>query len=338
MNFTNDIEVIVIDDKVDEEHEYQISDISNYFMFNYCITKGAYPPVSALEPLARQINLMWKSKSFYEQLKKCNFYKKAINDSIYMIENPTISFARHHYLNELKETKKQVYYLEARLVDNLLTFGRCWDKIDLSTENKLVYMSACSSAGFVTGVFLNEFKEDVLVNWVSNVLLTFIQDASVIVFDHAPCLSVPINIVPTKFDSKVTMCKWLENNNVPHSSNMRKHELFYLIEKFKHKTSVEYKIDEVIKAHGHEVLHLPKHMRNSTPFTFLWDQVRADITKFEERQRRLPTLADTVSNIVSNKTKEFWSKAFETVKSKESCMYLMDLEIESQLDKVIDAS
>lgn len=55
------------------------------------------------------------------------------------------------------------------------------------------------------------------------------------------------------------MIGWLQENNVPFSAQMKKFELFELIQKYKNREK-KSRFDEMLRFHGHTVLRLPPYM------------------------------------------------------------------------------
>jgi hypothetical protein len=98
---------------------------------------------------------------------------------------------------------------------------------------------------------------------------------SVIVIDNAPYHSIQENKPPTRNSVKAEMISWLEKNNVPFAAEMRKTELFQLVER--HKTPRKkktFRIDQVLKFHGHDVLRLPPYTCDLSPIELAWVKVK----------------------------------------------------------------
>jgi transposase len=68
---------------------------------------------------------------------------------------------------------------------------------------------------------------------------------------------------------KAEIISWLEKNNVPFAAEMRKSELFQLVERHK-RPEKTFRIDQVLKFHGYDVLRLPPYMCNLSPIELAW--------------------------------------------------------------------
>lgn len=77
---------------------------------------------------------------------------------------------------------------------------------------------------------------------------------------------------------KQQMIDWLKLRNIEHSSNMLKPQLYELILKNKARF-VEYKIDEILRQHGHTVLRLPPYHPQFNPIENIWGIVKNYVAK-----------------------------------------------------------
>jgi hypothetical protein len=57
---------------------------------------------------------------------------------------------------------------------------------------------------------------------------------------------------------KAEVISWLEKNNMPYAAEMRKTELFQLVERHKRPENT-FRNDQVLKFHVHDVLRLPPY-------------------------------------------------------------------------------
>ncbi|XP_046687431.1 uncharacterized protein LOC124373082 [Homalodisca vitripennis] len=131
--------------------------------------------------------------------------------------------------------------------------------------------------------------------WAEEKLLPNLPQKSVIVMDNAPYHCHQENKAPTKYAVKKEMIDWLQSNNIQCSADMKKFQLYELIEKHKPKEKV-YRIDVALKRRGHAVLRLPPYMCELNPIELAWakikrvvkgNNIRGDLslTKLEEATR-----------------------------------------------------
>ncbi|KAJ4426456.1 hypothetical protein ANN_27270 [Periplaneta americana] len=154
-----------------------------------------------------------------------------------------------------------------------------------SSTNRLIVIHAGSESGFVensllifqagraTGDYHGQMNSTNFERWVNTQLLPNLPEKSVVVMDNAPYHSIQENKPPTRNSVRAEMISWLENNNMPFAVEMRKTELFMLIEKHKCPEKT-FRIDQILKFHGHDVLRLPPYMCDLSPIELAWAKVK----------------------------------------------------------------
>ena len=98
---------------------------------------------------------------------------------------------------------------------------------------------------------------------------------SLIVMDNAPYHSRRLEPVPTMSYRKPIMQDWLTTRGIEFPENTLKRELYTLI-KMSNFTP-KYAVDEMAKAAGHEVVHLPPYHCELNPIELAWSQVKTYI-------------------------------------------------------------
>jgi hypothetical protein len=88
-------------------------------------------------------------------------------------------------------------------------------------------------AGKATGDFHGQMNARNFELWVNTQFLPNLPEQSVIVMDNARYHSIPENKPPTRNSVKAEVMSWLEKNNVSLAAEMRKSELFQLVERHK---------------------------------------------------------------------------------------------------------
>lgn len=68
------------------------------------------------------------------------------------------------------------------------------------------------------------------------------------------------------------MQEWLRAHNVAFEENMTKRELYQIIPRSK--PPKRYVADELMKAHGHEILRLPPYHCDLNPIEYIWNLVK----------------------------------------------------------------
>lgn len=270
-----------------------IRDIINDF---YLVQKKVPTVPKLLVAIKEKINFPWSAQTLRRLLhsmgfkwKKCQKYRKIL------IERPDIVNWRARYLRAVRQYRRDntnIIYIDESWVDNNLTFGKCWQSDNVngiltntSSSNRLILINAGSNEGFVPGVGLifragkaqgdyhGQMNGPNFEKWVNDKLIPNLPERSVIVLDNAPYHCVQDNKPPSKYALKREMIEWLAKNNIPFSEDLKKFDLLELIEKHKQPEKV-YRIDQVLKAHGHTVVRLPPYMCDLNPIELAWAKVK----------------------------------------------------------------
>jgi hypothetical protein len=94
-------------------------------------------------------------------------------------------------------------------------------------------------------------------NWLRTQLIPNLPSHSVLVLDNASYHSVVDKKDPCSNTRKAQMMEWLSQKNIPYNSTMTKPELNDTsIIKVHRNKSPDYRIDKILKEHGHEILRL----------------------------------------------------------------------------------
>jgi len=146
--------------------------------------------------------------------------------------------------------------------------------------NRLIYVHAGSKDGFIpevslifqsgnaSGYYHGQMNSDNFSKWLKEKLLPNIPN-SVICLDNASYHIKVLNPMPSKYETKRKLSKWLERRPIPHSLQMRKTELYDLIvaNAFPIK---KYCIDELLKENGHDVIRTPPYHCDLNAIELAW--------------------------------------------------------------------
>ena len=121
-------------------------------------------------------------------------------------------------------------------------------------DAQLVYTASTKS-----GDYHGQMNYENFAKWVLEKLLPNLKPNSVVCMDNAPYHTTIENHTPSNYSTKKVMIDdWLKNNGIYCDEQMRKADLFSLIDSNRQKKIV-YKIDNLIEKEGHEVLKLPPY-------------------------------------------------------------------------------
>ena len=114
--------------------------------------------------------------------------------------------------------------------------------------------------------------------WMETQLFPNVPENSTIIMDNASYHSVKAEKIPTSNTNKPEMQEWLRKNNVEFSAKLKKKELYTLIKQVKPRFQ-KYRIDEIAKKWGHEILRLPPYHCDLNPEELIWAQVKSYVAK-----------------------------------------------------------
>ncbi|PSN48823.1 hypothetical protein C0J52_05103 [Blattella germanica] len=141
-----------------------------------------------------------------------------------------------------------------------------------------------------------------------------ISHPSVIVLDSALYHSVQENKPPSKYAVKQEMMKWLQDNKIKFSADMKKDELFELIQRFKPQEKT-YHIDKLISMHGHIALRLPPYMCELTAIELAWAAIKCYVREHNmTSDLSLTRLQQETENAVISITPADWEGYISHVK------------------------
>ncbi|CAH2097973.1 unnamed protein product [Euphydryas editha] len=325
----------------------------------FYLTKKVVPTCPKLLAAIREkIDFPWGVTSIRKLLKAMGYkWQKCHNKRKILVEKPAVVFARTNYLRKIRqfrENDRNIFFLGETWIDNNLTFKKCWrnDYIDAvltdtSSTNRLILVHAGSRHGFLdgakllfkagtaTGDYHGQMNSTNFEKWVTNMFIPNLPQASVVVMDNAPYHNVQENKVPTKSSTKTVMLDWLSRNNVEASLSMRKVELFELI-KLHAPQEKTFKIDQLIRSHGHEVLRLPPYMCDLNSIELAWAKVKRDVREHNvNSDLSLKRLKEVTEMAINQVTEEDWSGYDDHVISLEEHYWQKDVSIENAIDKFI---
>lgn len=264
---------------------------------DFYIRERKVPSLRKLLPVLKEkIGFSWKKDTLCKVLHSMNFrWKKCVNKRKFLMERPDIVFWRHRYLRQMRrhrEAGRPIVYIDETWVDSNLTFKKCWQDdtvlgatANVNSKNRLIVVHAGSSTGFLanaqlvykastkSGDYHGQMNYENFEKWVLEKLLPNLQPNSVVCMDNAPYHTIVENRTPTKYSTKNVMINWLKTNGIHCDEQMRKAELFSLIDSHRPKKLV-YKIDNLIEKEGHEVLRLPPYHCDLNAIEFVWSSVK----------------------------------------------------------------
>lgn len=198
-----------------------------------------------------------------------------------LTERMSIMRERHDYLSKLKKHRfknRTIYYVLEGSIDevnfNIVPHWRP-DYYDNSIKGEKSLIHDFSENGILKISFFYKLDQQRFEHWI-NGLISLLEPNSVIVFNNAPYHGKELNPKPTKFSKKSEIIEWLRHQKVPFCDSMMRGELLNLVKMTK--VRKQYKVDEIVRSQGHEVLRLPDSIYYVAPFEF-WPAVISEIKK-----------------------------------------------------------
>ncbi|XP_053618380.1 uncharacterized protein LOC128679904 [Plodia interpunctella] len=292
------------------------------------------PTLKTLNAVLREENILHCGREYLRLLlhdlgfkfKKCGSKRKLL------IEQPNITSWRWKYLNTIKKYRRErrhILYLDETYVNASHNVSKCWQSKDelgvlshIGKGDRLIIVHCGGQIGFVDGALVifkskcktGDYHDSMnfanFSKWINEKLMPNIPQNSVIVMDNAAYHSVREEKKPTMASTKPTMQEWLRRHNVPFDEKLRKDDLYKLIKS--HFTEDIYKIDEVLKRNGHEVLRLPPYHPDLNPIELVWGDIKGQLAQ-KSIDSNLDQKKEILERLFAEYPKEKWENCVKHV-------------------------
>ncbi|XP_026333441.1 uncharacterized protein LOC113240373 [Hyposmocoma kahamanoa] len=169
--------------------------------------------------------------------------------------------------------------------------------------------------------------------WLQLKLFRSVKPGNVIVLRNKKHVNKELLEKPTLNSLKVEMKDWLDFYNVPYEENMSKIELYTLVEKFTNNIDKLYKIDNIAKTFGVEILRLPNSVSDLSPaHTGVYMLIQKNVTRQKDFQHFLQSFQDIVSTV----DKEYLQSCDEHVAVEERVTLKTDMKLDEIMDNIVD--
>lgn len=196
-----------------------------------------------------------------------------------------------------------------------------------------MFQSGKTSGDYHDDMNFKNFKK-----WVEEQLITNLPQQSVVVLDNAPYHNVNANPSPNSNSKKADMQNWLIENNIPFSSSMLRTDLYELIKLNKPK-KVMFKIDLILKEHGHTAIRLPAYHPELNPIEEVWSEVKRFVGNNNVRNT-LESVQNCLLEKFASMNSSRWEKYCNHVKKIENDLYkrecLFDVAVENLIINLND--
>lgn len=236
--------------------------------------------------------------SLWTVLRDLGFHYSEVNGRKVLMEREDIVAWRCRYLSSVKQKDfTQIIWLDETWVNASHSESKGWTDntlegtmtVPIGKGGRLIVLHAGTSKGFVpnallmfrskkTGDYHEEMDHNRFYKWFEEQLLPNIDPNSVIVMDNAPYHTVQIDKAPTMSSKKSAMIEWLERHGVQAGPELKKGELLDMVLAHKPRFPI-YKIDELAKSHGHEIIRLPPYHCHFNCIEMIWAQLKGHVAR-----------------------------------------------------------
>lgn len=166
----------------------------------------------------------------------------------------------------------------------------------------------CFPAKNKTGDYHGEMNSRLFVHWLTAQLLPALAEPSVVVLDNAPYHSqfTEETRCPTTTTNKADLVKWLEERKLPFSPHATRPELLRICRENRPKP--RYKVDNIIREWGHEVVRLPPAHPELNAIEQVWGSMKRYVRSSLQRFTRA-TLKARLEEAKLRATKDIWAGA-----------------------------
>ena len=202
------------------------------------------------------------------------------------------------------------------------------------TANGFIESSFLSfAAKNTTGDYHGEMNGELFIRWLTSQLLPALEQPAVLVMDNAPYHSqlTEESRCPTTATRKSDVIEWLEKRKIPFPQYATRPELLSISRE--NRPEPQYKVDNIIRSWGHEIIRLPPAHPELNAIEQVWGFMKRHVRSSLQRFTRADLQARLEEARLSV-TEEVWEGAVRRSRSFEDNYCLAD-NIHESIDPVI---
>ncbi|XP_063215599.1 uncharacterized protein LOC134527137 [Bacillus rossius redtenbacheri] len=306
-----------------------------------------------------KIAWQWSERSLRRILHGMGFvWKKCQKKRSLLIERSDIVMWRSKYLTEMRQLRKEghkIFYFDESWIDTNLTMNKCWQKTDSvkgiltpgNASNRLIIVHIGSANGFLdnallvfkagaaSGDYHGQMNAENFEKWLVEKVIPNLPPASVIVMDNAPYHSKQQDKCPSNYATKNDIIEWLNRKGITCDSSIRKVTLLDLLAQHRPKEKI-FRVDKLLKQHGHKVLRLPPYMCDLNAIERTWAKIKQHVRERNvSGELSLQALLKLTTDGVENVSKDDWEGYVRHVEEIEDYYWKKDCVMEIALDEFV---
>ncbi|XP_041982726.1 uncharacterized protein LOC121735835 [Aricia agestis] len=246
-------------------------------------------------------------------------------------ERHEIQLWRYNFLKKISQYRSEgrpivytdeTYVLTSHVQQNTWSYRKKGPKGNTQFSKKVdpgsrfIIVHAGSSDGFVPNASLVykatstagdhsiDMNYDNYVKWLSEKLLPNLPEKSVIVMDNASYHNIRSSKIPTSKSTKGEMQHWLTENGISYDNSLKRIELNDLIKKNKERF-ITFKIDELMRRKGFEILRLPPYHPELNPIENIWGILKNRIV-LRNRGQNMTVVQSLINECISDIDQTTW--------------------------------
>ena len=311
-----------------------------------------------LKILREEINFRGGRTTLFRFLKKLGFRYKKQDGRKFLVERAEVVMLRHQYLRKMKKIRKEkpaanIFYLDETWINSNHTPKKCWvDKdekggvnVPIGKGKRLIVVHAGGHNGFIPEAKLcfvsksnsqdyhDEMNGKHFEEWIETKVLPNLPKGSVIVMDNASYHSVRSEKAPTSNSKKEDMKNWLLQNNVSVPEKINKKDLYELVKIHKPRLP-KYRIDEMAREHGHQIIRLPPYHCDLNPIELIWAQIKDYVAK-HNKDFNIKTIEKLYEEALSKVSDKDWQNAIRHVMELENSYWQKEIYVIFKLNRFV---
>lgn len=321
--------------------------------------KKQLPTLDTMYDMAKcQLNYKGSKESFRKNLKDMGFrWRKTQSNRKLLMERKDIVSKRLQYLRAIKkyrEENRTLIFIDETWLHVHHIVPKCWQlegevvingvQPPSGTGPRLIVVHAGGENGFVPNALLvfdsklksadyhDEMNFDNFSKWLQEKLIPNLPLHSVIVMDNAPYHSKQVDKCPTTANRKDDIKAWLQRHNISFDEKMLKAELLFLAKS--NKSGPVYRVDTMLKQHGHDVLRLPPYHAELNPIELIWANVKNYVAS-QNLQFTKSSLRVAINERMSAIGAKEWSECCKHVKTIEDGYWQREIAVEREIDRLV---